>query len=162
MRAVATELTELIQAGAQQVVGALRRAASEDLTVHELTDVLEAAFRQRNQVEAAVTGVVGALDRTVEAAADDGVLTLGLSCPAWLAHTLNISSGAAHAQVRLARELPSLPDTAAACERGELSPQHASVVARCVDQVGRGGGDPRRAEYLLLGEAGKRDPRDLL
>jgi hypothetical protein len=35
-------------------------------------------------------------------------------------------------------------------------------VARSVEQVARGGGDPGQAERLLLGEAGERDPRDLL
>jgi hypothetical protein len=36
------------------------------------------------------------------------------------------------------------------------------VVARSVEQVARGGGDAGLAEKLLLGEAGERDPRDLL
>src|SRR5215831_2450517 len=121
MRAVEIELAGLVQSGAQQVVGALRRAACDDLSVDELTRILEGVFRQRNQIDCAVSAVIGCLDRTIEAADGDGVQTLGLTCSAWLAHTLNISSGAAHAQVRLARQLPSLPDTAAAFERGELS-----------------------------------------
>ena len=75
---------------------------------------------------------------------------------------LQISSSAAYAQVRLARQLPYLPATASAFERGELSPQHASVVVRSVEMVARGGGDPGDAEALLLEEARQRDPRDLL
>jgi hypothetical protein len=38
---------------------------------------------------------------------------------------------------------------------------HASVVARAVELVTRGGGDAGDAEALLLEEAGQRDPRDL-
>src|SRR5947199_335945 len=71
---------------------------------------------------------------------------MGLTCATWLSHNLHISSSAAYAQVRLARQLPSLPSTAAAFDHGELSPQHASVIARSVEQVVRGGGDPVEAE----------------
>jgi hypothetical protein len=41
--------------------------------------------------------------------------------------------GGAHAQVHLARRLTSLPATATAFQRGELSPQHASVIVRGVE-----------------------------
>jgi hypothetical protein len=162
MHSRGSELTELVEAGTRQVVGALRAASAESLSVHQMTELLGAALRQRNQIDSAVTALIGAVDAAAERAADDGALTMGLSCATWLAHTLHISSSAAHAQVRLARQLPSLPATAAAFERGELSGQHASVVARSVEQVARGGGDPGLAEKLLLGEAGGRDPRDLL
>jgi Domain of unknown function (DUF222) len=162
MRTRQAELAELVEAGAQQIVGALRAACSEGLSVLELTDLLGVAFRRRNQIDAAVTHTIGAVDAAAAQAKEAGELTMGLSCASWLAHTLHISSSAAHAQVRLARQLPSMPATAAAFERGELSPQHATVVARSVEHVARGGGDAGRAERLLLGEAGARDPRDLL
>jgi len=162
MRTRVAELAELLEAGAQQVVGALRTASGEGLSPRELTELLGAAFRQRNRIEAAITGVIGAVDAAAEQAAEEGDLTGGLSCAAWPAHNLHIGSGAAHAQVRLARRLPSLPATAAAYERGDLSPQHAGVIARSVEQVARGGADAGLAEDLLLGEARVRDPRDLL
>jgi hypothetical protein len=162
MRTRVEELTELVEAGAGQVVVALRGAAAEGLTPRQLTDLLGAALRQRNQIEAAITAVIGAVDAAAERASEEGDLTMGLSCATWLVHNLHISSGAAHAQVRLARQLPSLPATAAAFERGELSPQHAGVVARSVERVSRGGGDVRVAEDLLLRQARERDPRDLL
>src|SRR5207302_901679 len=63
--------------------------------------------------------------------------------------------------VRLARQLPSLPHTNKAFERGELSSQHASMVARSVEMVVRGGGNPGEAEVRLLQEAQYRNPRDL-
>jgi hypothetical protein len=162
MRTRCAELTELVEAGSRQVVGALRAASAEGLSVPQMTGLLGAALRQRNQMDAAVTSLIGALDAAAEKAAEENDPLMGLSCATWLVHNLHISSSAAHAQVRLARQLPSLPATAAAFERGELSGQHASVVARSVEQVARGGGDPGLAEKLLLSEAGGRDPRDLL
>src|SRR2546423_3626854 len=156
-----TELAEQIQSGLQQAVGALRRAASEGLDANELTAVLKTAFCQRNQLDAALTGAVGALDQAAQQD-PDGELTVGLSCATWLSFNLQISSAAAHAQVQLARQLPSLPSTAAAFQRGELSGQHASVVVRAVESVARGGGPPAQAEALMLEEARQRDPRDLL
>lgn len=157
-----TELAEAVEAGAQQVVGALQAACAEGLSVPELTELLGAALRQRNRIDAAVTSTIGAVHTATEQAAEAGELTAGLSCASWLACNLHISSSAAHAQVRLARQLPALPDTAAAFERGDLSAQHAGVVARSVEHVVRGGGDARLAERMLLREAGSRDPRDLL
>jgi hypothetical protein len=87
---------------------------------------------------------------------------MGLACATWLSYSLHISSSAAHAQVRLARQLPSMPATRAAFERGDLSSQHASVISRSVEHVARGGADAGLAERMLLHEADKRDPRDLL
>ena len=162
MRTRGEELTELVETGAEQVVCALRGGAAEGLSLRELTDLLAAGLRQRNRIEAALTAVIGAVDVGADRADDEGDLTMGLSCANWLAHTLHISPSAAHAQVRLARQLPSMPATAAAFERGELSPQHAGVVDRSVEQVARGGGDARVAEDLMLQEASGRDPRDLL
>ena len=155
----AEDLASLVQAGAEQVIGALRQAAAGDLGTHELTGVLQAAFTQRNRIDAAVSAVVGALDRAAERTPDD---LMALSCPTWLSQTLNISSSAAHAQVHLARRLPTMPATAAAFERGELSGQHVSVVLRSVEQATRGGGEPAMAESWMLDEARRRDPRDLL
>src|SRR5437660_2444904 len=162
MRTRRTELAEAVEAGARQVVGALQAACAEGLSVPELTELLGAALRQRTRIDAAVTSTIGAVHTATEQAAEAGELTAGLSCASWLACNLHISSSAAHAQVRLARQLPALPDTAAAFERGDLSAQHAGVVARSVEQVVRGGGDARLAERMLLREAGSRDPRDLL
>src|SRR4030081_2656248 len=93
----AAELSQLIQSGVDQAVGALRRAAAEGLDVGELTDVLGVAMTQRNRFDAAVTATIGALDRT--AAKADHEPTMALSTGEWLSHTLHISSSAAHAQV---------------------------------------------------------------
>ena len=160
MRTVAADYSQLIASGAQQIIDRLRRAAVAGLDVDDLTEVLKVAFSEDNRIHAALTGAIGALDAAAEKA-PDGELTVGLSCATWLSHTLQISSSSAHAQVHLARRLPSLPATAQAFERGELSPQHVSVVVRAVDSVLRGGGPGQEAEALMLQEARERDPRDL-
>ena len=133
MRARAAKLSELIHTASEQFVCTLRHAATElgndRLDTDDLTDLLKAAFSEHYRVQAALTGAIGALGAVAEKA-PDGELTMGLTCATWLSHNLHISSSAAYAQVRLARQLPSLPSTAAAFDRGELSPQHAGVVAR--------------------------------
>src|SRR5215472_3727998 len=162
MRTRSTELAELVEAGALQIVSALGAACEEGLSVPQLTELLRVALRKRNQIEAAVTRTIGEVDAAAEQAKEVGELTMGLACATWLAFELHISSSAAHAQVRLARQLPSMPATRAAFERGELSPQHAGVISRSVERVARGGADAGLAEQILLHEADKRDPRDLL
>src|SRR5437879_10211673 len=158
-------ISQRIRSHMDQIVaelgGASASVETQGIAVAEMTEVLKKALADRNRFDAALTGAVGALDRVAEKA-PDGEATMGLSCAEWLSHTLHISSSAGYAQVRLARQLPSLPATAAACCRGEVSPQHASVVVRSVEHVTRGGGDPGDAEALLLEEARQRDPRDLL
>ena len=164
MGSTTAEVSKRIQSCMDQIVAELRGAASEvrsdRVSVFEMTEVLKTAFANRNRFDAALSRAVGALDKATEQA-PDGELTVGLSCPQWLTENLQISSSAGYAQVRLARQLPSLPDTSKAFERGELSSQHASVVARSVEMVVRGGGDPIEAEGRLLEEARYRDPRDL-
>src|SRR5437868_12603265 len=146
------------------IVGCLRGAASavenEGLAVAEMTEVLTPACSNRNRFDAATSGAIGALDRAAQRAPDEE-LTGGLSCADCLSENLRISSSAGYAQVRLARQLPSLPETNKAFERGELSSQHASMVARSVEMVVRGGGNPEEAEVRLLQEAQYRNPRDL-
>ena len=154
------QLSELVHSGIEQAVDALGRAASDGLDAGELTDLLRVAFTEQNRLDAAVTGAIGALDRSAERAGREP--TMALPTASWLSHTLQLSSSSAHARVQLARHLPGLPDTAAAFRRGELSGHHASVIARAVEHVLHGGGQASDAEVLMLQEARHRDPRDLL
>src|SRR5438309_3076344 len=164
MSSTAAEISKRIQSRMDGIVADLRGAASEmqndSLAVAEMTEVLKTAFSNRNRFDAAISGAIGALDKAAQRVPDEE-LTGGLSCADWLSESLRISSSAGYAQVRLARQLPSLPHTQKAFERGELSSQHAGVVARSVEMVTRGGGDPGEAEVRLLQEAQYRNPRDL-
>ncbi|MBO0838376.1 MAG: DUF222 domain-containing protein, partial [Actinobacteria bacterium] len=132
-----------------------------ELTPFQLTEVIKAGLTQQNRIAAGVTGAIGALDRIVKDEPDHR-LTAGLSTPMWLAEHCRVSESAAYAQVRLARELPALHFTAHTFERGEISAQHAAVVARTVEMVRRAEGDVVHAEDLMVQEARERDPRDLL
>ena len=146
-------------------IDGLRGGASTGLPEESLRSVLRAGFRLRNRLDAALTELVGCLDEAIQAH-DDGDPTA--SCAAWLREELHLASGAAHSQVRLARQLRQLPDTAAAFADGALSAQHAITIARTVDRVVLGGGQPGAAqpgevaESVLLAEARRLDPYTLL
>jgi hypothetical protein len=159
----APEFSRQIQSAAQELAGALRGAAAAGLDLECLRDILRTAFTARNQVEAAVTAAIGALDASTQAAAEAGPGRVQ-SCASWLSDTLRVGPTAAHAQVRLARSLPSTPDAAAAYERGELSYQHVCVVARVVAMASTAGaeGNAAQVEMLMRREAGRRTPRGLL
>ena len=152
-------LIETIGLGMGQVVDALC-AAADLLPAQELMQVLETAFRKRNVFDCALSRAVGSLDCATRSV-PDRELTQGLDAHQWLSSTLQISLGAAYAQVQLARELPRLPTVACAFALGQISSQHAGVVARCVKALERGGGSREEAETRLLEEARGRDPRDL-
>jgi len=155
------ELSEDLQKGANLMVGALREAAGNDLSAEALMELLEVTFTGRNQLDAALTTAVGALDHAVKQLPYATLPDNALSCAQWLSYTQHISEKAAYAQVQLARRLPELTPTARAMERGEISVQHAGVVARSVESVVRGGGEPGMAENMLLDEARARTPHEL-
>ena len=158
------ELAADLNKGADLMIGVLREAADNDLQAQALTELLEIAFTGRNQLEAALTTTVGALDQAVKRFPEGILPDRGLSCVEWLSHAQHISDQAAYAQVQLARKLPQLEltSTAQAFEQGQISAQHASVVARSVEMVIRGGGEPEKAESMLLEEARQTTPRELL
>src|SRR5438105_15496235 len=114
------EASRGIQSCMDQIVAHLRGAASsvdkEGLPVAEMTEVLKTAFSNRNRFDAAVSSAIGALDKAAQRVPDEE-LTGGLSCADWLSECLRISSSAGYAQVRLARQLPSLPHPQKAFER---------------------------------------------
>jgi hypothetical protein len=152
-------MTRAVESGSCRVIGALKDAAAL-LPPEELTELLKTAFRYRNAIDAALSHAVGSLDCATRNV-PDRKLTQGLDAHEWLSSTLQITLSAAYAQVQLAREMPKLPGVACAFAVGEISSQHASVVARCVKAVERAGGPRKEAETRLLEEARGRDPRDL-
>jgi hypothetical protein len=96
MGSTAAEPSEHLRSASKEFAGVLRSAVSDGLDTDELTELLKVAFTQRNQMDAAVSSAVGALDRAV-AKAPGGELTAGLSCAAWLSQNLHISSSAGYA-----------------------------------------------------------------
>src|SRR5919197_1554636 len=85
-------------------------------------------------------------------------------CQAWLAGELHVSEGAAHGRVRLARALPTRPETAAAFDAGAIGFSHAVTVTRTLDRVARGGVEAELvdlAESLLVERARESDPDQL-
>src|SRR5438445_7968219 len=156
------EAVQLTQASLSQLragVEGLGRCARLGLDADALGGLIRAAFSQRNGLDAAITSLVGALDR--HSRADDGPGGHS-SCAAWLRDELHLNDSAAYGQVRLARQLQYLPDTSAAFARGDLSYQHAVAVARTVEAVVLGGGPAADAETMSLREASACSPRDLL
>ena len=157
------ELSQAIQSGIQQAIDALRSAACEGLDMNQLTGILKVAFTERNRFDASVSGLIGAVDGLAEED-PEGRQRMALSCASWLDLNLQMGSSAAFAQVHLARQLPGLPTTAAAFERGELSSLHVSAIVRTVEEVRRGGGedeDVEEAEFRMLQQASQHDPRSL-
>src|SRR5438309_5480050 len=75
-------ISRRIRSHMDQIVAELRRAGSavenDGLSVHGMTEVLKSAMSDRNRLEAALTGGIGALDRVAERV-PDGQLTAGLS-----------------------------------------------------------------------------------
>jgi len=145
-------------------IDGLRQCAHLGLDADSLSDLLGSVLAHRNQLDSAVTEIVGSLDQRVEERRrdhgdQDDPTT---SCAVLLRDDFNLTNGAAHAQVRLARQLRQLPDTAAAFSSGRLSYQHALSLARTVDRVVLGGGRAQDAEPLLLQQAEHRNPHELL
>src|SRR5436305_10615066 len=98
MRTTTAGLTQRIRSGCQDIVGALREAASggHSLDTDDLTDLLKVAFSEHYRIQAALTSAIGALDAVAEKA-PDGELTMGLTCATWLSHYLQLTSSAAYA-----------------------------------------------------------------
>lgn len=143
----------------QEGIGGIGRCGQLDLEADALRSLIKAAFAQRNRLDAAISSLVGALDQ--HSHVDDG--SSGYSSTAtWLRDELLLTDSAAYGQVRLARQLRHLPDTASKFARGEVSYQHAVAVARTVEAVVLGGGPAGDAEALSLREAKVCSPRDLL
>jgi hypothetical protein len=71
----------------------------------------------------------------------------------WLQENLGLTSGAAYARVRTARQLEQLPGTAAALRRGEINAQHVDVICRALGQIERTCLEPSSTERSLLEQA---------
>ena len=122
----------------------------------ELSDgeVIKALFRQRNKIDAEIQSRLHRFDKS-EGYAVDGSLT----AKAWLRWNCNLTHGQAADRVEVAREMQSLPQTTQALAEGEISYQHASLIART--KQGLGELWPDDAEEILVNAARQVNPVDL-
>lgn len=138
-------------------------AAAVDAIDGELLDGLNAATlgeglvalrRQIDRLEAAFCRRLRRFDGAQGAAAAGATSTV-----AWLRDSCRMSGGGAAARVEVARRLDAVPGAEGALRGGEIGIRHASVLARCVGEVG-----PVRAGLegpALLAAAGRVDPDEL-
>jgi hypothetical protein len=157
MRSIVAEAPDLSLSGLDACVEELARCTRLHLHPMALTELLSSVSRVRNKLDSVFTQLVGCLESEIREQVVPEVCTR-----LFLREELRMSEGAAYGQIRLARQLDDLPSTAGAFARGELSQQHAVAIVRTVDSVVGGGGQPDQAEELMLGEARRRNPRDLL
>ena len=106
-----------------------------DLSHDELTELTAAVCREQARLDAVLMEAVGEVDARGSYTLD-GALTAG----AWLRMTARLTPGAASATVRTARVLRSgvVPQVRAALASGEVSGEHAKVIARAVTDAPAG------------------------
>lgn len=122
----------------------------------ELSDAeaLKALFKQRNAIDAEIQRRLSRFDKT-EGYAADGSLT----AKALLRWNCNLTFGQASDRVEMAREMESLPVTAEALSAGDISYQHAALIARTKQRLGCLW--PPDAEEILVTAAKQMNPTDL-
>jgi hypothetical protein len=122
----------------QAVAGLVETVADggvRDLSHDELTALTAAVRREQARLDAVLMQAVGEVDARGSYGLD-GALTAG----AWLRMTTRLTPGEASATVRTARVLRSgaLPRVRAALAAGEVSGEHARVIARAVTDAPAG------------------------
>ena len=114
-------------------------------------EALKALFRQRNAIDAEIQRRLHRLDRS-RAYESDGSLT----AKAWLRWNCNLTHGQASDRVEVARQMQSLPLTTTALAEGDISYQHAALIARTKQRLGELW--PGDAEEILVPAAKEVDP----
>ncbi len=125
----------------------------------EMAEVLAAAQTVKAQLDALSLAVLAEADRQ-DVAKSVGAANTG----AWLSSALRLRPEEAGRAVKLARDLDAhLPSTREALAAGDLSADHAEVIARSVRKLPSEAGPEKRAEaeQLLVKEARTFDPKDL-
>jgi hypothetical protein len=132
----------------------LEKLQSEDVSQASpasLGEELKELFRHRNACDAEIQRRLLRLDRT-RAYESDGSLT----AKAWLRWNCHLTHSAASDRVEVARQMQSLPLTTAALASGEISYQHAALIARTAQRLGKLW--PADAEAILVPAAREVDP----
>src|SRR6266851_5309075 len=112
----------------------LERLQAEDISEASpasLGEELKQLFRHRNACDAEIQRRLLRLDKT-RAYESDGSLT----AKAWLRWNCHLTHSAASDRVEVAREMQSLPLTSQALAAGEISYQHAALIARTAHRLG--------------------------
>jgi hypothetical protein len=107
------------------VIDSLLAVDTASLTDAELHDLVTDIQRQRHRLAAAAAEAISAWDRRL-IWADNGAR----SAAARLANETSTSTSTAGSDVRRARQLRSMPATAAALAAGDLSPDHVDLLAK--------------------------------
>ncbi len=116
-----------------------------------LGEELKELFRHRNACDAEIQRRLLRLDKT-RAYESDGSLT----AKAWLRWNCHLTHSAASDRVEVARQMQSLPLTSQALAAGEISYQHAALIARTAQRLGSLW--PTDAEAILIPAAKEVDP----
>jgi uncharacterized protein DUF222/HNH endonuclease len=135
----------------------LERLQAEDISEASpasLGEELKELFRHRNQCDAEIQRRLHRLDKS-RAYESDGSLT----AKAWLRWNCHLTHAAASDRVEVARQMQSLPVTIEALAAGEISYQHAALIARTAQQLGTQW--PADGEQILVPAAKEVDPARL-
>jgi hypothetical protein len=106
-------------------IDALLEVDPSELTDDELHELVTTVQRQRHRLAAFAAETISAWDRRM-VWADNGAR----SAATRLANETSASTSSAGTEVRRARQLRSMPATAAALASGELSPDHVDLLAK--------------------------------
>jgi hypothetical protein len=135
----------------------LERLQGEDISdgcEATLGEELKELFRHRNACDAEIQRRLNRLDKA-RAYESDGSLT----AKAWLRWNCHLTHSAASDRVEVARQMQSLPLTTGALAAGEISYQHAALIARTAQQLGAQW--PADGEEILVPAAKEVDPARL-
>ena len=129
------ELLDTVHQAVDGLVETVGDGGIRDLTHDELTELTAAVRREQARLDSVLMEAVGEVDAR-GSYIHDGALTAG----AWLRMTARLTPGEAAASVRTARVLRSgaLPRVRAALGAGEVSGEHARVIARAVSDAPAG------------------------
>jgi hypothetical protein len=129
----------------------LRGATVEGLPGPALVESVGDLHRLLEAQHAQFSRLLRALDRSGGCAAEGALSAIG-----WLRSECHLGRNQAAEEVRVARQLPELAETAEAFSAGQISFRHAAVMVRCREEVG-----PQvvsQAQPLLLQAARQLDP----
>jgi hypothetical protein len=137
--------------GGSCVLDRVVAAEAAEVSVDAIGEELQELFRHRHQIDAAIQRRLQRFDKAQGYSADGA-----LSAKAWLRWKCRLSGGEASERVQAARMLPGLELVSSALAEGEISFQHASLMAARAERLGEKFAGP--AEEILVTAARELDP----